>query len=272
MQIIDALTVDGKVEDLQYFNEKDDEGSKNTRFEDKYWRQTFNERTNKLSKLREYCTCKQPANPDVALIQCANDDCKKWMHQSCISRDTILRTYKESSDQTKEGDEKSEEVEAEEAGDTITVAPAETIVDKIKSVFGGSRGSPKLSESRAISAEGDDSGNGLSSANEQIMLEQSHASETAANQKKPRGRPPKTKPSAVSVKVAAENDYAKASEQFSAEIMIETNAETKGGASSRKKLVEDGAVSVEITDLRNGQGKNTWREPIKCLWCSNEVS
>ena len=99
MDIVDAMTVNGKVAELKHFNDyDDDEGSTdNTWYQDVFWRQTYNVTTKKLSSLRRYCICKQPTNPDNILVRCSNQNCAKWLHAKCIEDDVIKRTHEQAS-------------------------------------------------------------------------------------------------------------------------------------------------------------------------------
>ena len=39
------------------------------------------------------CKCGNPANPDKTLIGCANETCKKWLHDECLKHEALMKTY-----------------------------------------------------------------------------------------------------------------------------------------------------------------------------------
>lgn len=85
MQIIDAQTVDGKVE-ITRLDEASHDPKPATGY---YWRQNYYHKSNRLGPLKsDDCSCKQPHNPDTLLVQC--ERCDKWQHELCI-RDEVLK-------------------------------------------------------------------------------------------------------------------------------------------------------------------------------------
>lgn len=59
-----------------------------------FWRQSFNSEGHRknpklkyadaTSKLRTFCRCQRPNNPDKRMFQCANKKCTQWNHDDCI--------------------------------------------------------------------------------------------------------------------------------------------------------------------------------------------
>lgn len=95
MQIIDAMTINSKVDSLSKYNEEDD-SALTSGYDDFLWRQTLNIRSTSkaLSVLRTYCVCEQPSNPNVALIKCDQPKCDAfWMHQACLIDAAVQKTY-----------------------------------------------------------------------------------------------------------------------------------------------------------------------------------
>ncbi|KAF1989591.1 hypothetical protein K402DRAFT_258286 [Aulographum hederae CBS 113979] len=92
MCVIDAMTVNQRIS-TTHWDENDDSQDIPA---DLFWRQEYNFDTKKISKLRTHCICDQPYNPDPGriLLNCANNDCKKWLHGECIEKDAIKRAYK----------------------------------------------------------------------------------------------------------------------------------------------------------------------------------
>ncbi|KAJ9648498.1 hypothetical protein H2199_001353 [Coniosporium tulheliwenetii] len=89
MQIIDAMTVDGRVE-VRHWDEAD-EAEELFPADQLFWRQTWDAVRGVLSKPREHCVCHRPFNPDRLLIACGH--CKTWMHAECIVADAIERAH-----------------------------------------------------------------------------------------------------------------------------------------------------------------------------------
>ncbi|KAI0147584.1 hypothetical protein GGR57DRAFT_247491 [Xylariaceae sp. FL1272] len=59
-----------------------------------YWRQAFDVRSMELSSAQPICKCGRPENPDKKLINCANEDCKKWLHDDCLINAVLEKTFK----------------------------------------------------------------------------------------------------------------------------------------------------------------------------------
>ncbi|KAF2096657.1 hypothetical protein NA57DRAFT_78257 [Rhizodiscina lignyota] len=90
MQIIDAMTVDGKIT-IKHWDEDDDDADCPSDYV--YWRQVFDTRKGKtgLSELRKHCVCESPANPDNPIVQCTS--CKTWLHAECLEEEAVKRAY-----------------------------------------------------------------------------------------------------------------------------------------------------------------------------------
>ncbi|KZF25970.1 hypothetical protein L228DRAFT_2173 [Xylona heveae TC161] len=106
MEIIDAMTVAGKAP-VVHWKESDEKED----LEGLYWRQTFNVSTNRLSHVRKHCICHQPYNPDHTLIGCTNALCKIWLHDECVIRDALQKTYNRKKDDGLDSQEKEPEIE-----------------------------------------------------------------------------------------------------------------------------------------------------------------
>ncbi|KAI9828693.1 MAG: hypothetical protein M1832_001796 [Thelocarpon impressellum] len=89
MDVIDAMTVAGRANVAHWLEKDTDE-----HFEALYWRQTFRFDTQKLSMLREHCSCGKFYNPDKVLIGCSNPECGRWLHDECILKDALAKAYR----------------------------------------------------------------------------------------------------------------------------------------------------------------------------------
>ncbi|KAI1333118.1 hypothetical protein F5Y16DRAFT_354848 [Xylariaceae sp. FL0255] len=58
-----------------------------------YWRQAYDVRSQEISSAESRCKCNRPENPDKKLINCTNEDCKKWLHDDCLIHDALMRTF-----------------------------------------------------------------------------------------------------------------------------------------------------------------------------------
>ncbi|KAK5112465.1 hypothetical protein LTR62_004222 [Meristemomyces frigidus] len=88
MDIIDAMTVNGKLE-VYAWEEANDE-SEMPGIGEFFWRQTFDAvGTRTFSTLRHICTDSTPQNPDQMVLQCPSPACGKWMHLKCIAEAAI---------------------------------------------------------------------------------------------------------------------------------------------------------------------------------------
>lgn len=245
MQIIDALTVDGRVGDIQHFDEDDDEGVR-TRIHGHLWRQTFDCRTGKLSELRQYCRCKRYANPDSALIQCSNGQCRKWMHEDCILEDAVARTYEKMSLESVENETSSEKLDSEAKNEHGDSTAAKRIVGKLTSVTKALLGSRKGKASTPSAVE--TSLKDISSRSAANPVEsdvESIASESAAvpSTAKPRGRPPKPKAPLPSTPVSVVKSAKSAGSAIP--------AKQWSRPSKTKLLVPETLISPSDMDLEN---------------------
>jgi hypothetical protein len=104
MEIIDAQCVDDKAE-VVFVSETDENSTPSSTL---YWRQYFDFLENKVSvsknshsttqltrqpPLRRDCTCNKPHNPDLLLIRCLSDSCKKWLHEDCLAQDACRKQW-----------------------------------------------------------------------------------------------------------------------------------------------------------------------------------
>ncbi|KAF2146752.1 uncharacterized protein K452DRAFT_294295 [Aplosporella prunicola CBS 121167] len=94
MQIIDALTVNGKAT-VKHWKETD--GEEILDEDTLFWRQTFDcpagGPVGTLSEIRTHCIDNKPYNPDSTLVYCVN--CEKWLHAECVANDVLVKTYEE---------------------------------------------------------------------------------------------------------------------------------------------------------------------------------
>ena len=104
MDIIDAMTVNGPCDVVQW-DEKDDDSPAlaDVRFrstivklmltESKdqfFWRHTYDHvGTKTFSELRKICVDNAPVNPDELILCCGNQECKKWQHIKCIAEAAV---------------------------------------------------------------------------------------------------------------------------------------------------------------------------------------
>ncbi|OJD28849.1 ebs-bah-phd domain-containing protein [Diplodia corticola] len=92
MQIIDALTVNGKTS-LTHWTEED--GDDVLDADQLYWRQTYDwaygKGTNVLSSLRKHCIDDAPFNPDSVLVHC--DSCNIWLHAECLEMEAVKQAH-----------------------------------------------------------------------------------------------------------------------------------------------------------------------------------
>jgi len=136
MQIIDAMTINCKVNSVSEYDEQDDSALKSG-YDGLLWRQTLDVRSaNKaLSALRSYCVCGQPSNPNIALVKCDESECDSfWMHQACLIDAAVQKAYnpplqkslaeRDKDDSAFKTPEKDEpDVADANGGDSITLVP-----------------------------------------------------------------------------------------------------------------------------------------------------
>ncbi|GAP91657.2 putative ebs-bah-phd domain-containing protein [Rosellinia necatrix] len=58
-----------------------------------YWRQAFDVRNMELSSALPRCKCNRPENPDKQLINCANLECRRWLHDDCLVDEALIKTF-----------------------------------------------------------------------------------------------------------------------------------------------------------------------------------
>lgn len=68
-----------------------------------FWRQTFDSEAHRnngklqyadtTSKLRTFCVCHKPNNPDKKMFQCPNRSCNQWNHDDCLADDIGTRAF-----------------------------------------------------------------------------------------------------------------------------------------------------------------------------------
>ncbi|KAH7025381.1 hypothetical protein B0J12DRAFT_585311 [Macrophomina phaseolina] len=94
MQVIDALTVNGKASVRHWTEDDNDEILDGDQL---FWRQTFDcpsgTGTGVLSSLRKHCIDEAPFNPDTLLVHC--DSCGLWLHGECLEHEAIRQVHAE---------------------------------------------------------------------------------------------------------------------------------------------------------------------------------
>ncbi|MCJ1478924.1 hypothetical protein MMC13_007608 [Lambiella insularis] len=88
MEIIDAMTVSGKAEVAHIVEDEDA-----VTVTGLYWRQKFDYRSGKVSALKRDCVCKAYHNPDKLLVHCVSSACGKWMHEDCLLKDALDKSW-----------------------------------------------------------------------------------------------------------------------------------------------------------------------------------
>ncbi|KAH8645464.1 hypothetical protein BX600DRAFT_485058 [Xylariales sp. PMI_506] len=210
-----------------------------------YWRQAIDIGTMELSSVEPRCRCNRPENPDKTLIGCTNDECRKWLHDDCLTHEALLETYKrlgtdkphksapvkeeQESDGPKRPLSPSESGAAQTAQQSIDVKPEEQKSIEFTEV------EKPLREMDIDSKSNDTSSIPVASTN------------TTDNKK--RGRPRKS-----------ENP---------------DSDETKPYQGLFEAVIREDLSPpvVEITDLRQDVqgGDKSWTEPVKCLICQHVI-
>jgi hypothetical protein len=88
MDVLNVLSFAGKA-DVEHWLEEDDEDVQ----QNLYWRQTYDQKTLKLSPIRTHCICNGHYNPDTIMLGCQYDACKLWLHIPCIIDTILTKTY-----------------------------------------------------------------------------------------------------------------------------------------------------------------------------------
>ena len=94
MQIINAESVAGTVDDFRKLNEQNYEDMTQG-YHDLFWRQTLDAQSGELSELLRICTCNEYANPDNGPMTCSDAACQRWMHPKCVERSVFERFNRE---------------------------------------------------------------------------------------------------------------------------------------------------------------------------------
>jgi hypothetical protein len=189
------------------------------------------------------CRCSRPENPDKTLIGCTNEECKKWLHDDCLTHEALLDTYKRLGTTTPH---KSSPIKQEMDGDgpKRPLSPSESgaaqTTQQSIDVKSEEHRTIKLAdvENSIPSMDVDDEGNELKT----IPV-------ASSSEPKKRGRPRKSE--------NGDSDNSKPYEGlFEAVIRNDLSPPV-----------------VEIKDLRQdvSGGEKSWTEPIKCLICSSVI-
>ncbi|QIW95743.1 hypothetical protein AMS68_001261 [Peltaster fructicola] len=81
LDVIDAMTVNGRL-DLVHWSESSDDIPHQY-----FWRQTYDAAyTKTFSELKRFCVEDTAHNPDDMIVQCEQEECRRWMHVKCIAR------------------------------------------------------------------------------------------------------------------------------------------------------------------------------------------
>lgn len=231
MDVINVVSVTAQATVNQWDETNEDEVQKAL-----YWRQGFDVRSMELSSALPRCKCNRPENPDKQLINCANSECKKWLHDDCLIHDALMRTFarlgadkphkpvRSKNEELGSGQRllsPSESGAAQTAQQSIDVKPEDQNPVELADVEGAETSAKPQ--------------NGITPAAPSPEL-------------KRKGRPPKSQSKAA----AAPKPY---EGLFSATIN------------------DASPPVVEIRDLRENvsDGEKTWTEPLHCLLCSTEI-
>ncbi|KAI1213813.1 uncharacterized protein F4807DRAFT_456362 [Annulohypoxylon truncatum] len=196
-----------------------------------YWRQAFDVRSMELSSAELRCKCNRPENPDKRLFGCSNDDCRKWLHDDCLIHEALLRTYKRLGT---DKPHKPSQIKEEDGEDTKRpLSPSET-------------GAAQTAE-QSIDVKPEEQQQVMDIDGENIKTEVS----VANSETKRRGRPRKSEP----VEKAAAKPY---------EGLFEATIHSHN---------DETPSVLEITDLRENVtgGDKSWKEPLECLICGQEI-
>jgi len=246
-----------------------------------YWRQAVDVRTFELSvgapfvstsvwvgepanifpeqSVEIVCKCGNPANPDKTLIGCANETCKKWLHDECLKHEALMKTFerlgrtkphiKDKSKDPKTPEEAARPLSPTETGAAVS---ARHSID-VRANGDGGRSVDVRSldedEGRAGSYEGRSTpsgGGGARAAN-------NDSPGTPLDRRGP-GRPRKKR-------VAGDGIFdSKAARPY----------EGLFDATVRMDLTPN---MMEFRDLRVGVegGEKKWMEPIHCLICGSQI-
>lgn len=260
MQIIDALSVDGKMNDdeLKKFDESDDHGYQ-VRAGSYFWRQVYDCRTGQLSNLRKFCKCKAYTNPEQALIQCTNVKCRKWMHQQCLVDGAIIQAYNGEDAEALNASLAESTRDADDGGGTeeeplaAAASAVSHIVEKITSAA-----------SRAL-------GQGAN-GHDRDEQDEAGAERAKGGGAKKRGRASlsKTTPAKARPRATKEDEatLVAASKQFSAEVR------RKGDKTAGEQEADDveRVFQLSVTDKRDEEQQRTWTRDIVCFFCSQKVT
>lgn len=69
-------------------------------------------------KLREICVDEAPQNPDEMILQCANEECRKWLHLKCIAEDAVQRASEGESEKQKASSKRKSQVKSQRLSPT----------------------------------------------------------------------------------------------------------------------------------------------------------
>ncbi|KAI1499202.1 hypothetical protein F5X99DRAFT_294822 [Biscogniauxia marginata] len=204
-----------------------------------YWRQAFDVRSMELSSAELRCKCNRPENPDKQLIGCANENCKKWLHDDCLIHEALLNTYKRlGTDKPHKPAPVKEEEDGE--GGKRPLSPSES-------------GAAQTTE-QSIDVKPEDQQTiklaDVENAVPTVTAEDPMTvSVNASSKSKQRGRPRKSEPNDPGTARPYEG-------LFEATITNDTSPPL-----------------VEITDLRENVtgGEKTWAEPLHCLLCGEKI-
>lgn len=68
----------------------------------------------------------KPQNPDEMILQCSNEDCRRWQHVKCIAEATVQRAADEASGTKKSTPKKSRPKAITISADSLAQAKAQT--------------------------------------------------------------------------------------------------------------------------------------------------
>lgn len=283
MDLIDAMTVSGAA-DVRQWHERDDDEELPSLFFRQFYNVSSKER---LSTLRRHCICNEYYNPDTIMLKCNNTECGLWLHEQCLIKDVLEKTYKRLVTEGKEVPLDQVETLAKESTPISTPKPG---------LWGGSLGdllyptlrTLKVSMSPAPEPKPDSDPVVKAEATPGADMPTAPATPAATSTPKPNGKPPK---SASKARSKAKKGTSTATPEVNDGIDLETlrksfsakietpdtapptteNEGEKNGTTTAVPPNISSEIKIVITDLRPGKGGKNWKEDLSCLKCRSQL-
>ncbi|KAK3996422.1 hypothetical protein QBC44DRAFT_231900 [Cladorrhinum sp. PSN332] len=269
MDIINVVSVTSQATVKQWYEENDEEIQNAL-----YWRQAFDVRTYELSTVDMVCICNAPANPDMKLLGCTDEACKKWMHEQCVLDEILRATYHRLGidkphlpPETIEPKKEEEDTEGKrplsptEPGAAVS---AQHSID-VKSGESAANGSGSVEVKRQ---EDEDA---PTAPEDTISLTASGRPRRSTSEKADPSTPINGK-AAIGKSVSAKKGSTKTKKK--GDVNGETSRPWVGLFEASLMTEVNGPPTIEVKDLRENVvgGAKTWTEPITCLLCGNKVN